>query len=93
MTWTPMMTNPEVSWADSDGESFLPPDNNNPIYQSLSDKTKIFLIEIGQDVNCMYTILQHITDLLDGTISEDDFLKQFYGRYRPNKCKFMIEGE
>jgi hypothetical protein len=90
-----MNNNPLTSWEEDsfNGESFLPPDNNNPVYQSLSDKTKLFIKEIGQDVNQMYTMLQYITDLLDGNISEEDFLKRFYGQYRPNKCKFMIEGE
>lgn len=79
-----------ATW-EGNTEVILPPDNNNPIYTNLSDKTKKFILEVGLDVQSMYTALEHVDNLLDGKISEDEFLRYFYGRYRPSKCNYMNE--
>lgn len=60
-------------------------------YQSLSNRTKQFIAEIGQDEQSMYNMIQQLEELLSGNITEDDFLKVFYGQYRPSKCKYMSE--
>jgi hypothetical protein len=64
---------------------------NNLIYKSLSDRTKCFIAEIGQDKDSMYNMIQQLEELLSGNITEDDFLKVFYGQYRPSKCRYMSE--
>lgn len=65
--------------------------NNSIIYENLSDKTKLFITEVVQDQRMLYDTLYQVNDLLDGKISEDTFLRHFYGRYRPSKCNYMNE--
>ena len=87
-----IVNKPPVSWKDDEeGEQILPPNNNNPIYQSLSDKTKKFIKEVEQDSISLYDVLEQVAFLLEGKVSEEDFLKHFYGKYRPVKVNYMNE--